>query len=140
VIIFAILALVQSAPLSEDMGRAFPADHLVCTVNASPASFALDIKRRAGGPNVLVTSARDDVFPSGEYLIGSSFITRRVDGRAADYRVGFSSIRKAGQFSLNMQVIDGRPEKIWLRLMPEGPYRSDRFQEIGSAACAAKDL
>lgn len=88
---------------------------------------------------MLVKSTRDEVFPSGEYLIGSSFITRRVGGLAADYRVGFSSVRKAGQFSLNMQVINGRPEKVWLRLMPEGPYRSDRFREIGSAECAAKD-
>lgn len=138
-IISAILALAQSAPLSEETGKAFPSDHLMCTVNASPSPFSLDIKRRAGDPNVLVESTRDEVFPSGKYLIGSSFIARRVDGRAADYRVGFSSVRKAGQFSLNMQVVDGRPEKVWLRLMPEGPYRSDRFREIGSAECVAKD-
>ncbi|WP_171015312.1 MULTISPECIES: hypothetical protein [unclassified Sphingomonas] len=137
-IVTAILVLLQSAPPSEDSSRVFPADRLVCNVAASPAAFVLSMEHRAGDARVRVKSTRDDAFPSGDYVLGRSFVTRRENDQPVDYRVGLSASHKAGEFSLNMQVVNGRPARSWLRLMPPGPYRSDRLQELGAAECVVK--
>lgn len=132
-----LIMLAQDAPVSETTGRAFPAKQLACTVTTPDgATFAMTVKEKNG--EVTLKSAREDLFPSGAFAVAPSYITRSEGGKPVDYRVSISSERPTGIFSMGMKVESGVPTQAWLRMMPPGPYRSDRSREIGSAQCSAE--
>ena len=132
-----MLAQESPPPLSMATGRAFPAERLVCDVTAPDnATFTVAVKEKNG--TATLKSSREDLFPSGNFVVAPAAISRIEDGKPVDYRVSIAGERPSGTFSLGMKVEGGVATQAWLRLMPPGPYRSDRFRNIGSARCIAE--
>ncbi|MBX3594518.1 MAG: hypothetical protein KF783_08590 [Sphingomonas sp.] len=124
-------------PVSPGAGRAFPAARLMCGVT-TPDNVTFTVAIKAKADSATLKSSREDLFPSGGFTVAPALITRRSGGDAVDYRVSLSSDRPTGRFSLGMNVEGGVVTKSWLRMMPPGPFRSDRSRELGSARCTAE--
>ena len=132
-----LLMLAQDVPPSETTGRAFPAKQLTCIVTTpDSATFSVAVKESNGVAQL--KSTREDLFPSGVFTVAPAFISRSADGMPVNYRVSISGDRPTGQYSMGMKVEGGIPVQVWLRMMPPGPFRSDRSREIGSAQCTAE--
>jgi hypothetical protein len=132
-----LLMLAQNAPSSETTGRVFPAKQLTCTVTTpDSATFTVTVMENNGVARV--KSTREELFPSGVFVVAPAYISRSEGGKPVDYRVSISGDRPTGQYSIGMKVEGGVPVQVWLRIMPPGPYRSDRSREIGSAQCTAE--